>query len=88
MRNKCKCEHFQQFCRENYICFEYLQILHAEYEYNVRLWIVLIFEYEMYFVLWKSAGYNLRKVQFPYFESRDFNVKISMQPPKKKKHVI
>ena len=75
--------HFQHFRRENYICFECLQMLHAEYEYAVCFWIVLILEYAMYFVLWKSVVYNLRKVQFPYLESSDFNVKKVCTLPKK-----
>ena len=71
-----KCGHFQPFRRENYFCFECLQILHAEYEYTVCLWIVLIFEYmRCTLFLWKSVGYNLRKVQLPNLESSDFNVK-------------
>ena len=83
-RKQIKCELFQHFRRENYICFECLQILHAEYEYAVCLWTVLIFEYAMHFVWWKSVGYNLRKEQFPYLESSDFNGKKKCAPFQKK----
>ena len=33
----------------------------------------------------KMVGYNLRKGQFPYIESSNFNVKKSVHPSKKKK---
>ena len=41
----------------------------------------------MLFVLWKSVEYNLRKFQFPYVESSDFNVKNCVHPSKIKRDI-